>query len=53
MANDVARIISTSTIERFRLSTDERIMGDLSTAFMAYVPEVNKLKLVKSSILSK
>lgn len=53
LANDVARLISSTTIERYRLSTDERIMGDLSTAFMAYVPELNKLKLVKSSIMSK
>lgn len=53
MANDIAKIISTTTISRFRLSTDERIVGDLSTAFMSYIPEMDKLKIVKSSIFSK
>lgn len=52
MANEAGKIISRSLIEKFRLSTDERIMGDLSTAFMKYIPELNKLKLVKSSIFS-
>lgn len=52
MANDLGRLTSSTTIERFRLSTDERILGDLSGAFMAYSPEVNKLRLVKSKIFS-
>jgi len=52
MANDLGRLTSATSIERFRLSTDERILGDLSGAFMAYSPEVNKLRLVKSKIFS-
>lgn len=53
LALDLARIMDTTTIDRYRISTDERINGDLSTAFMSYTSAENKLKLVKSSILSK
>ena len=52
LALDVSRIISNTTeIDRYRISTDKRINGDLSTAFMKYTNE-NKLVLVKSSIFS-
>lgn len=50
-ANDVARIVSNSTaIGRYRLSTDERINGDLKTAFMQYVEETGKLKISKANM---
>lgn len=50
LAQDVARIISNTTeIDRYRISTDKRINGNLTTAFMKYTNE-NKLALVKSSI---
>lgn len=52
LAGDVGRIVNGTSIDKFRISTDDRILGDLSTAFMTYVPEVNKLKLVKLSVLS-
>lgn len=51
LALDAGRITTASTsIERFRITTDERINGDLSTAFMKYLKETDELKLTRANI---
>lgn len=50
-ANDIGRMVANSTvIDRYRLSTDERINGELSTAFMQYIKETGKLKISKANM---
>lgn len=50
-ANDIGRIVANSTvIGGYRLSTDERINGDLSKAFMQYIKETGKLKISKANM---
>ena len=51
LALDVCRITTSSTeINRYRVTTDIKMNGDLSTAFMKYVPESNQLVNVKVNI---
>ena len=50
VVEDVAKMLS-YFIPKFRLSTDERIKGELATSFMSY--DNNSLVTVKSSILTK
>lgn len=53
IALDSGRIVQGAAIDRFRLTTYERMMDELSKAFLAYVPDVNKLKVVNSFVFEK
>jgi len=51
VALDVGRVIAnTTSIDRFRITTDEKINGNLTTAFMKYLKEEDMLKLMKLNI---
>ena len=52
-ANEVAQSVALRQISRYRLTTLERAMGDLSTAFMSYDPASATLKLGRSSLFVK
>lgn len=50
-AKDAGKIISNQTaIQRYRISTDEKIKGDLSTAFMQYIKDEDILHPVKANM---
>lgn len=49
----VGKLVSRRSIEKYRLSSFERIQNDLSIAFMQYVKEADKLKQVKLRIFDK
>lgn len=50
-AEDIARMTSETGIDRFRITTEDLLEGDLSTAFMAY--KEGELKQVKASVFTK
>lgn len=52
-ALDIAQKISLRQIEKYRLTTVDLIKGDLSTAFMIYDKEEQKLKRGKSQFFEK
>lgn len=52
-AQEIAKSVSLRQITRYRLTTLERVGGDLSTAFMSYDPQADQLKLGRSSLFIK
>ena len=54
-ANDAGKITTMSTgIQKVRFTIDEKLKNeDLSLSFMKYVPDQNKLKIVKSMLFNK
>lgn len=52
-AQEIAKSVSQRQITRYRLTTLERAMGDLSTAFMSYDPQNDRLNLGRSSLFIK
>lgn len=52
-ALEIAQGLALRKIERFRITTVERVEGDLSTAFMIYDKDANELKLGKSKFFEK
>ena len=52
-AIEVAKSIALRQIDKFRITTIDRVKGDLSTAFMVYDKEDGKLKFGKSQFFEK
>lgn len=53
IAMELAEKISLRQIDRYRITTIDRIKGDLSTAFMVYDKDSDKLRLGKSQLFEK
>lgn len=49
----IAESLVLREIPKYRITTRERVKGDLSTAFMVYNPESRELKLGKSKLFEK
>ena len=52
-AMEIAEKVSLRQIDKFRITTIDRIKGDLSTAFMVYDKDARELKLGKSQFFEK
>ena len=52
-ALEIAQSLSLRKIDRFRITTTDRVDGELDTAFMVYDKESDKLKLGRSKFFEK